>query len=100
MRHSRLIWLIALGALLFAIGLFVPFSYYYLRATLLIAGAALGFLFYLYTLIEVLKSKSLRQSRKIFWMVVIVCVPVFGNLIYIVMQDSMSHKQTPRLQNF
>src|SRR5258708_39711372 len=100
MKHSRFLWLIATGTLLFAIGLFVPASFNVMRLGLLLGGAGVVFIFYLLTLIDLLKSKSIRPSRKILWLILIVCVPVLGNLLYIIMLDSMTQRQTPRLQNF
>jgi Na+/H+ antiporter NhaD/arsenite permease-like protein len=100
MKHSRVFWLVSVGTLLFAIGLFVPVRYYLAHSGLLLAGAALVLLFYMSTLVEVIRSKGLSPGRRVFWLVVIICAPVVGNLLYILTQDLTSQKQTPRLQNF
>ncbi|MEO8406592.1 MAG: PLDc N-terminal domain-containing protein [Chitinophagaceae bacterium] len=100
MKHSRALWLIATGTLIFAIGLFLPLTMKVFRTGVLIAGAALVFLFYLSILFEVLTSKNISPSRRVFWLVAIICVPILGNLIYIVMNDSMKRRQTPRFQNY
>jgi phospholipase D-like protein len=61
-----------------------------------VAGTALGFIFYVLTFMQVLKTPSLSPGRRIFWIVAIVCVPMIGNLIYLIMHDADVRKQVPK----
>jgi len=36
---------------------------------------------------------NLKSERRIFWIVAIVCVPMIGNLIYIIVHDALTRKQ-------
>jgi len=49
--------------------------------------------FYVLSFRQVLNLKS---ERRIFWIVAIVCVPMIGNLIYIIVHDALTRRQIPK----
>lgn len=83
------------ASLIFTIGLFIRPRNETAKNFFLVTGAVIGFIFYLKTFLQVIRSHSLSQQRKIFWMVVIICVPIAGNLLYLIIQDTLSTKQIP-----
>jgi membrane-bound ClpP family serine protease len=98
LKNLSLLILLILAAVLFTIGLFIPGTGKPLHVVFVIAGVICGSIFYLLSFIHVIKSPSLTSSRRIFWIVVIVCVPVIGNLIYVIVQDALSRRQVPKQQ--
>jgi hypothetical protein len=98
MKNLSLIILLIIAALLFTIGLFIPGTGKPLHIIFVVSGMVLGFLFYLLSFIQVIKTPSLSNARRIFWIVLIVCVPMIGNLIYIVVHDTLTRRQVPKQQ--
>ncbi|MEI9944715.1 MAG: PLDc N-terminal domain-containing protein [Chitinophagaceae bacterium] len=95
MKNLKLLWLLGIGALLFAIGMFILPHYKVVKDTFLISGTAFVLVFYFKTLLQVIYSHSISPSRRVFWMIVVICVPVMGNLAYVIIQDTLSTKQVP-----
>lgn len=90
--------LLIISFVLFMIGIFIPGRGEPLHIIFVVAGVTLGFAFYLLTFRDVLTTSSLSGGRRIFWIVAIVCVPMIGNLIYIILQDAFTRKQIPKPQ--
>jgi len=61
----------------------------------MISGALMILLFYFITLFRVIKSAG-DSSKKIFWLIAIICVPVLGNIIYIIFLETANRKQEPQ----
>ena len=95
MQNLKLLLLLCGGCILFVSGLFVPVHYTTIRYSLMIAGTLLVLLFYFITLFQVIKTSSLNSSKRIFWLVAIICVPVIGNIIYVVFREMMTQRQKP-----
>jgi hypothetical protein len=96
MKNLSLLVLLIVSAILFAIGVFIPDRTSALHITFVVAGTALGFIFYLLTFFQVIRTPSLSSGRRIFWIVAIVCLPMIGNVIYIIMHDADVRKQVPK----
>jgi hypothetical protein len=47
---------------------------------------------------NVIKTPSLSGGKRIFWIVAIVCLPMIGNVIYLILQDAFTRKQIPKPQ--
>lgn len=95
MKNLRTVFALAAGTILFMTGLAIPFHYLVWRDIFLITGTLLVLFFYVTTLIQVINSPLLSQSRRIFWLIVVICVPVMGNLAYVIIQDTLTRKQVP-----
>jgi len=90
--------LLFFSAILFFVGVSIPGQRSFLHLTLVIAGVALGLTFYLITFLHVLKTPTLNSGKRMFWIVAIVCVPMIGNLIYVLLQYAFTKKQVPKPQ--
>jgi len=78
------------------IGISIPGTGRPLHIIFVVAGVTLGFIFYLLTFLQVIRTRSLNSGRRIFWIIAIVCVPMIGNLIYIILHDADTRKQIPK----
>jgi hypothetical protein len=96
MKNLSMLVLLIISFLLFMIGISIPGRTRPLHIVFVVAGVTLGFIFYVLTFRQVLKTSSLTSGRRIFWIVAIVCVPMIGNLIYIILQDAFTRKQIPK----
>jgi hypothetical protein len=96
MKNLSLLILLIASFILFLIGVWIPGTGSLLHIVFVVAGTALGFIFYVLTFRQVLKTPSLSPGRRIFWIVAIVCVPMIGNLIYVIMHDADVRKQVPK----
>jgi hypothetical protein len=100
MKIFPLLILIIVAAILFSIGLYIPGRPTISHYIFLIAGAILGFIFYLITFIHVIKTPTLNSAKRMFWIVAIICVPVIGNVIYLLLQSAFTKKQIPKPENW
>jgi len=98
MKYLSLLILLIISFILFMIGIFIPGPGRPLHIIFVVAGVILGFIFYLLTFRDVLTTRFLRGGKRIFWIVAIVCVPMIGNLIYIILQSAFTKKQVPKPQ--
>jgi hypothetical protein len=96
MKNLSLLILIITSFILFLVGVSIPGREAPLHVILVVAGTALGFIFYVLTFMQVIKTPSLTAGRRIFWIVAIVCVPMIGNLIYVIIHDADVRKQIPK----
>lgn len=53
---------------------------------ILYSGLALAGIFSLTSIVDVIKARSLNSGRRTLWLIMVICVPVFGGLIYYVIQ--------------
>ena len=93
MKNLSLLILLVISFILFLIGISIPGRGTALHVIVVVTSIVLGFVFYAVSFKQVL---SLRSERRIFWIVAIVCVPMIGNLIYIIVQDALTRKQIPK----
>jgi hypothetical membrane protein len=96
MKNFSLLLLLIISFVLFLIGISIPGTGRPLHIIFVVAGVTLGFIFYLLTFRQVIKTPTLNSGRRIFWIVAIVCVPMIGNLIYIILHDADTRKQIPK----
>jgi len=93
MKNLSLLILLIVSFILFLVGISIPGRGTALHIIVVVTSVALGFLFYALTLHQVLKLKS---ERRIFWIVAVVCLPMIGNLIFIIVHDALTRKQIPK----
>jgi Phospholipase_D-nuclease N-terminal len=48
----------------------------------LFAGFLAAIIFSITSIIDVFKARHLREGRKMLWLIMVICVPVFGGLLY------------------
>ena len=96
MKNLSLLILLIVAFLLFLIGVSIPGTGRPLHIIFVVGGTFLGFIFYVLTFKQVLKTLSLSPGRRIFWIVAIVCLPMIGNLFYVIMHDADVRKQVPK----
>ena len=93
MKNLSLLILLVISFILFLIGISIPGRGTTLHVIVVVTSIVLGFVFYAVSFKQVL---SLKSERRIFWIVAIVCVPMIGNLIYIIVHDALTRKQIPK----
>jgi hypothetical protein len=59
---------------------------------ILYAGFLAGTIFSLTSIIDVAMSRTVRSSRKIVWLIMVICVPVVGGLLYYVIEYGKSSR--------
>ena len=89
MKNLSLLILLVISFILFLIGISIPGRGTALHIIVVVTSVVLGFVFYALSFKQVL---SLKSERRIFWIVAIVCVPMIGNLIYIIVHDALNQE--------
>ncbi|HEY4147422.1 MAG TPA: PLDc N-terminal domain-containing protein [Chitinophagaceae bacterium] len=92
MKHVGWLLLVPVGVATFMIGAIPHYHHPVIGYILMGLAAMLIGAFYLHTLLEVLKSKN---KRRITWLIIIVCAPLVGNLIYFFFHDAFTSPQVP-----
>ena len=82
------------GLLLFAIGLLMP-EQITARYVFLALAVTLTLAFYVITLTHVIKTFLKGNNKRLFWLVAIICMPVIGNVIYIIFLGTANKAQEP-----
>jgi len=95
MKNISLLLLMLLGIMLFFAGTVPHYHQPVIRNILMIAGTVLVFIFYLLTFRQVIRSRSVSNKRRIVWIILIICAPLAGNLIYIIFHDAQVSRQVP-----
>ena len=95
MKNISLLLLLLLGVFLFLAGAVPHYQRPATGTILMIAGGVLVFSFYLATLLQVIRSKSISNKRRIVWIILILCAPMAGNLIYVLFHDAQLSRQRP-----
>lgn len=96
-RYSQLL-LLAIAFILFLIGITIPGIENPVHVSFVVAGVVIGFIFYLRIFLEVLKTPEMKSDERIFWIVAIVCLPVIGNMLYVIIHNSATGKQVPKIE--
>jgi len=96
MKNLSLLILLFVSFILFLVGISIPGRGTILHIIVVVTAVLLGFVFYVLTFHQVLTTPSLKGERRIFWIVAIVCLPMIGNLIYLIVHDALTRKQIPK----
>jgi hypothetical protein len=95
MKGLRLLLLPAFGFALFVTGLLIAGDHKVTRDALVILSVLITLVFYFITMAHVIKTYSSGDSKKLFWLVAIICLPVIGNIIYIIFLETANKQQEP-----
>jgi len=94
MKNGSLLLLAIAGSLLGSISFFIqPEQHAFLKYLLLAFGALILLIFHFLTIRQVIKKGSSNPAEKIFWTIVILCVPLIGNVIYIIISSAVNSPQ-------
>jgi hypothetical protein len=93
MKNLSLLILLFVSFILFLIGVSIPGRGTALHIIVVVTAVVLGFVFYTLSFRQAL---HLSGERRIFWIVAIVCLPMIGNLIFIIVHDALTRKQVPK----
>ena len=52
------------------------------------AGLALGGIYWIWSIIEVIGADDLKRYQKTFWLIIVVAVPFFGALLYNILHQT------------
>ena len=96
MKNLPLLILLVISFILFLVGISIPGRGTALHILFVVTGVVLGLTFYVLSFHQVLTTESLKGERRIFWIVAIVCLPMIGNLIYIIVNDALTRTQLPK----
>ena len=84
-KNGRLLLIAMAGALIGGTSFFIRPELHPVVKYFLLALAALVLLvFYFLTIRQVIRKGNFNASEKIFWTIVILCVPLIGNVVYLV----------------
>ena len=94
MKNRPLFILAMIGSLVGSISFFIhPEQHAILKYWLLAFAALVLLLFHFLTLRQLIKKENRNPSGKIFWTIVIICVPLIGDVIYLVINDAINSPQ-------
>jgi hypothetical protein len=93
MKGISLSILLAVAFILFLIGISIPGINSAGHIILVSAGVLVGFVFYLRVFWDVIHSPGLSRGERTLWTVVILCVPVIGNLLYVLIRKLSASRQ-------
>ena len=94
-KYSQLL-LLAISFILFLVGISIPGRNRPIHIIPVVAAVLLGLIFYVQIFREVIKTPELGSDERIFWIVAIVCLPVIGNMLYVLIHRSAASKQIPK----
>ena len=93
MKNLRMLIMILVAAVLFGIGISIPGTGTPVHIVFVVAGIALGFIFYLLVFHQVLTTPTLTPGMRILWMILVVCVPIIGNVLFVIIHNAISSRQ-------
>jgi heme/copper-type cytochrome/quinol oxidase subunit 4 len=88
--------LLAIAFVLFLVGISIPGVDSPIHIIFVVVAVVLGFIFYLRIFLEVITSDKLKPGERTLWTTAIVCLPVIGNILYVLIHNSVASKQTPK----
>src|SRR5258705_498209 len=71
-----------LSIIIFVIGIFLLSSSTHYGNIVLFTGVIMGTIFTLFNIVSVARTSDVRGEKKIFWLLIVVLVPVLGSFIY------------------
>ena len=88
--------LLAVAFVLFLIGISIPGTESPVHIAVVVTAIAIGFAFYLRVFWEVLTTAELNQGERTLWIIAIVCLPMIGNMLYVIIHNASASKQVPK----
>ena len=99
MKSYSLLILLAVAFVFLLVGISIPGLDSPLHLIFVVTAIVIGFVFYLRVFWEVITSHELEPGEKMLWTVAIVCLPIIGNMFYVIIHNSAASKQTPKTES-
>src|SRR5688500_9837138 len=94
MKNGRLLVLAITGSVIGSISFFIrPEENPVIKYTLLTIAVLLIIIFHLLIFRQVLRKENLDPPEKIFWTIAIICLPLIGDIIYLIINDAVTRSQ-------
>ena len=94
MQNSRILLLAIIGSVGGAVGFFIhPDKHAFEKYSILTGAALVLMLFYFQTMKDVLKNENHDPQVRIFWIIVIICLPLIGDILYLIINDAIDNSQ-------
>jgi sulfite exporter TauE/SafE len=94
MKNGRLLLLAIIGSVIGGISFFIrPAEHAVIKYMLLAIAALIILLFHLLIFRQVLKKENLDSAERIFWTISIICLPLIGDIIYLIINDAVNRPQ-------
>jgi hypothetical protein len=77
-----------IGVLLFFIGIYLQQKQNYGSNWLIYIGLTMGVIYWIWSVIDVLKADDLKPYQKKFWLILVLVVPAFGGALFHIMHQS------------
>ncbi|MDQ6756356.1 MAG: PLDc N-terminal domain-containing protein [Bacteroidota bacterium] len=77
-----------LSVILFLAGIFILNSNQHYGYIVLFIATGMGVLFTLISVIELMRSKTLKGQKKVLWLVIVFLVPLLGSFMYYIFSRS------------
>jgi len=96
MENSRFLLLAIAGSNIRSIGFFIRPQYHDFAKYLVLGGAAFILMLFYSLSFDLLENENINQQRRIFRTIVIICVPLIGNVLYLIINDAYNRQQQPK----
>lgn len=100
MKNRKLLLMAGIGFAMVIAGLCIPGKDEALHFILLIAGAFILLGFYFLTFLPVIQMVKQNIPDKISWFIFIICLPIVGNVVYLIFQETANRKQKQHPEAF
>ena len=101
MQNSRLLLLAIIGSVAGAVSFFIhPEKHAFEKYSILAVAALILMLFYFLTMKDVLKNENHDPQVRIFWIIVIICLPIIGDILYLIINDAIDNSQEKPKQSW
>ena len=70
------------GAIIFFIGIALQSKNYENANFFVYGGLLMGGIFWIWSIVEVITSHHMKEFQKMFWLIIVIAVPVFGGFVY------------------
>lgn len=95
MKNLGFLILAAVGFAISFTGFFLQINHPKASTIVMLIGGAVLLFFYIISFYQVIKTKMISRKQRIFWILVILCVPIVANLIYLFIFDALTRRQKP-----
>jgi len=97
MKNSSLLVLAITGSVAGGAGFFIrPEEHAFEKYSVLIGAALILIVFHFLTMRHLLKNENRDQQMRIFWIIVIICLPLIGDVLYLIINEAIKRQQQPK----
>ena len=96
MKHFKQLILLAVAFIMFLVGISIPGRDSPLHIIIVSLAVLIGFDFYLRVFHQVRTLPELTRGERTLWTIAIVCLPVIGNMLFVIIYYSAASRQGHR----